>query len=61
MEQDNCNELLDNIKASLHYCISNETRYNFNAGKGKFYPLKCENIKNVKIKANVLLLPSIQV
>jgi len=45
MEQDNCNELLENIKESLHFCISNKTKYNFN-GKGVFYPTKCENIKN---------------
>ena len=46
MEQDNCNELLENIKASLHYCVSNNTKHIFNAGKGIFYPLKCKNITN---------------
>ena len=48
MEQINCDELLENIKQSLHHCASNSSKYKFNNGRGVFIPLKCENIINFK-------------
>lgn len=45
MEQNsNCEEILENIKASLHYCASNTMAHKFNRGNGVFYPIECENI-----------------
>jgi hypothetical protein len=44
---DQCNELLENIQQSLHYCCSNTQKYNFtNTNNKQVYPLRCENIVN---------------
>ena len=42
---DDCNELLENIQKSLHYCCNNTQKYKFNNPINKFlYPFQCDNI-----------------
>ena len=48
---DQCNELLENIQQSLHYCCSNTQKYKFtNTNNKQVYPLRCENIVNYEKK-----------
>jgi len=49
-----CNELLENIQKSLHYCCNNNSKYKFVSPINKFIsPLQCENIVNYKRTLNV--------
>jgi len=42
---DDCNELLENIQKSLHYCCNNTQKYKFNNPINRLLnPLQCENI-----------------
>jgi len=42
---EDCNELLENIKKSLHYCSDNTQKYKFNNPINRLLnPLQCENI-----------------
>jgi hypothetical protein len=44
---DDCNELLENIQKSLHYCCNNTQKYKFNNPINKLInPFQCENIAN---------------
>ena len=51
---DQCNELLENIQQSLHYCCSNTQKYKFtNTNNKQVYPLRCENIVNYEKKLKI--------
>jgi len=42
---EDCNELLENIRKSLHFCCNNTHKYKFNNPIKKFLkPFECENI-----------------
>jgi hypothetical protein len=42
---DDCNELLENIQKSLHYCCNNTHKYKFSNPINRLLnPLQCENI-----------------
>ena len=44
---DDCNELLENIQKSLHYCCNNTQKYKFNNPINRLLnPFQCENIAN---------------
>lgn len=44
---EDCNELLENIQKSLHYCCNNTQKYKFNNPINRLLnPLQCENIVN---------------
>ena len=43
---DHCNELLENIQKSLHYCCNNTQKYKFNNPINKFlYPVQYFNVR----------------
>jgi hypothetical protein len=49
-----CNELLENIQKSLHYCCNNNATYKFVNPVNKIIsPLHCENIINYKRSLNI--------
>jgi hypothetical protein len=51
---DECNELLENIQKSLHYCCSNTQKYKFENRNNKLvYPFQCENILNYEKKLKI--------
>ena len=44
---EDCNELLENIQKSLHYCCNNTQIYKFNNPINRLLnPFQCENIVN---------------
>ena len=44
---EDCNELLENIQKSLHYCCNNTQKYKFNNPINRLLnPFQCENIVN---------------